>query len=164
MTKTVPGYEGYRASEAGEIFSDRGRPNRKLRAHPIAYGYLALKAKRAGAGYVTAYVHRMVALAFLPPPLPGQTQVRHLDGNLLNNAAENLAWGSSQENSDDTVRLGKSAAGAKNGTAKLNALAVLSIRALGKPGAIPYEQLQKQFGVSRMTIWRVVNRRLWSHI
>lgn len=43
-------------------------------------------------------VHRLVALAFLPPALDGQTQVAHLDGNSLNNFVENLAWVSPWEN------------------------------------------------------------------
>lgn len=42
--------------------------------------------------------HRLVALAFLPPPKDGQTQVDHKDCNPKNNKAENLRWMSGLDN------------------------------------------------------------------
>lgn len=51
-------------------------------------------------------VHRLVAVAFLgQPPEPGM-DVRHLDGNELNNRVENLAWGTRSENMQDRTRHG----------------------------------------------------------
>ena len=37
-------------------------------------------------------IHRLIAQCFLPPPLSGQTQVNHKDGNPLNNHLSNLEW------------------------------------------------------------------------
>ena len=37
-------------------------------------------------------VHRLVAIAFLPPPQSGQTQVEHIDCDKHNNKVENLRW------------------------------------------------------------------------
>ena len=53
------------------------------------------------------YVHRLVCWAFHGKPEEGQ-EVRHLDGDRLNNLPSNLKWGSRVENCADTVRHGKS--------------------------------------------------------
>ena len=68
----------------------------------ITEGYEA----SSGRGYLRAKingkkhsVHRLVALAFLPPP-PSEmhTQVNHIDGNPANNRADNLEWVTRSEN------------------------------------------------------------------
>lgn len=53
----------------------------------------------------TAYVHRLVAEAFLGPCPEGQ-QVRHWDGNPDNNRIDNLLYGTPSQNVLDTVRYG----------------------------------------------------------
>ena len=47
----------------------------------------------------TACVHRLVAEAFLPEWITGQKiEVNHIDGNKLNNSADNLEWVTHSEN------------------------------------------------------------------
>lgn len=48
-------------------------------------------------------IHRLVAEAFLGP-CPDGYDVRHLDKNHLNNAVDNLAYGTRQENMADSIR------------------------------------------------------------
>ena len=43
-------------------------------------------------------VHRLVAIAFLPPPQEGQTQVEHLNCDKQDNRVENLRWTSPKGN------------------------------------------------------------------
>lgn len=53
-----------------------------------------------------ARIHRLVCETFHgPQPHPGH-EVRHLDGNHLDNRVENLAWGSRSENKKGAVRHG----------------------------------------------------------
>lgn len=46
------------------------------------------------------YVHRLIAFAFLPPPVGEQTQVHHIDGDAGNNHPGNLQWVSAREHMD----------------------------------------------------------------
>jgi hypothetical protein len=55
-----------------------------------------------------AGVHLLVCEAFHGPRPPGH-EVRHLDGDSLNNCADNLAFGTKQENAQDTLRHGRNA-------------------------------------------------------
>lgn len=53
----------------------------------------------------TVTVASLVCAAFHGPRLSG-LMVRHLDGNSLNDHADNLAWGTAAENSADAIRHG----------------------------------------------------------
>ena len=46
----------------------------------------------------TCYIHRLVALYFLPEPEPFQREVDHLDENPSNNHVENLEWCTREQN------------------------------------------------------------------
>jgi hypothetical protein len=46
-------------------------------------------------------------MAFLPAPLPGQVEVRHLDHDPANNNVENLCWGTHSDNMRDMIRDGR---------------------------------------------------------
>lgn len=93
--REIPGLKGlYEASSEGEI-------RRKQTGHVMATresnsGYLMITACVDGKAR-TAYVHRLVALAFAAR-CEGQTQVNHTDGNKQNNAASNLEWVTPREN------------------------------------------------------------------
>lgn len=103
--KPVVGYEGsYEVSNLGRVKRTRPaqgtRPGHILSPVVGKKGYLQVKLLRK-----VVRVHRIVAKAFLgESDLP---MVRHLDGNPANNSAENLAWGTSQDNTDDRVRHGR---------------------------------------------------------
>lgn len=52
------------------------------------------------------YVHRLVALAFVPKP-EDNLVVDHIDANIFNNSFENLEWVTQEENNIRQVRLGR---------------------------------------------------------
>ena len=94
--KDVIGFEGfYQVSSLGRVKSVR--KNRLLCFHNTSNGYLQVHFSRNGK-MSYEYVHRVVAKAFLPEPLPEQTEVNHKDENRHNNAASNLNWCTPSEN------------------------------------------------------------------
>jgi HNH endonuclease/NUMOD4 motif len=94
----IPGYEGkYEVSDAGHIRNQRGyvlKPGNSGGRYGYPMVILSPRKKH--------YVHELVALAFVGPRPDGQV-VRHLDGDRFNNVAPNLAYGTSSQNSYDTV-------------------------------------------------------------
>lgn len=114
--KDIPGYEGlYQASSDGRVKSlsrERFR-NRKdgttewfgtikervLTSSINKRGYYYVVLRKDGRD-LTREVHGLVALAFLGPR-PLEYQVRHLDGDRLNNHVSNLRYGSRSENQLD---------------------------------------------------------------
>lgn len=68
-------------------------------------GYITVWSGGTGEGKAGVPVHILVAEAFLGPRPEGQ-EIRHLDGNSLNNYASNLAYGTRSENILDAVRHG----------------------------------------------------------
>lgn len=76
---------------------------RRVRPRQNSNGYRRVNIQLNGR-CVSMLIHRLVALTWLgPPPFPGAV-VRHLDDIKEHNHAQNLAWGTHQENADDRIR------------------------------------------------------------
>ena len=89
----------------------RGYGARELAQFPNKDGYMFVRVVVNGRRVKKA-VHRLVALTHLgPQPAPGH-EVRHLDGNKLNNHFKNLAWGTRKQNAEDRDRHGRTSRGA----------------------------------------------------
>lgn len=98
----VPAYPLYEVSDQGAVrtISDHAPLHQSEHRR---WGYMRVTVRNSSGGRPME-VHRLVALAFLGEPA-GRV-VRHLDGNARNNALTNLAYGTSSENNQDTVRHG----------------------------------------------------------
>lgn len=95
--KDIPGYEGlYQASDMGRIWSIRSQRYMKPRCDKYGYERLNLTAKNGKVK--TELVHRLICMAFHGKPPEGKTISDHIDGNIKNNAADNLHWVSISEN------------------------------------------------------------------
>lgn len=153
--KDIPGYEGrYQASNLGQIRSldqlvrcgtggkgirlRKGRVLRPAGQQSDPHLRVTLGHKAPG-----TLVHVLVAATFLGPR-PDGCDVRHLDGDPLNNRADNLAYGTRTENILDVYHIGRA-------WRKLTAADVLSIRdrlAAGEKG----RNLAKEYGVGEACI------------
>ena len=113
----VPTWEGeYSVDSLGRVWTDTKRVmgrdgkyrtvfERPLKTYRARNGYLQVGLRNSERGRKTYEVHRVVAWAYLGER-PGGMQVRHLDGDQLNNAPENLTYGTVSENNLDKIRHG----------------------------------------------------------
>lgn len=92
----------YEVSNFGEVRN--AKTKRVLKPDSKKYGHLYVNLSNKGV-QKKRYVHRLVLLSFVGPPLEGQ-EVLHIDGDAANNKLENLRWGSRKENVLDLVRHG----------------------------------------------------------
>lgn len=114
--KPVLGYEDvYEVSSHGNVrvltrIDARGwrRKAGMLSPWPRSKGHYLCVTLCLGATEIKRYVHELVLEAFDKPRPEPHYQVRHLDGNPLNNRLTNLAWGTPLENAQDRIRHGRS--------------------------------------------------------
>ena len=152
-----PDYPDYWFSNLGNVYSiKRGKKRQLVGTRCSAMGYRAISVK----GSKKVYIHRSVCELFNGPCSEGQ-QCRHLDGNIENNAALNLAWGSPAENNKDKIKHGTIAFGEKNPMAKLTRDSVKKMREVRAKHGLPYWKIAKQFNVSTMTAHRAINGSSW---
>lgn len=104
----------YEITADGRVFSVdsnwRGYGRRELAQAPNDDGYMTVRVVINGKR-VRRTVHSLVARTHIgPQPAPGY-EVRHLDGNKLNNHYKNLSWGTQKDNADDRRRHGRTSSG-----------------------------------------------------
>ncbi len=164
--RPVPNLLNAYVSSAGDVYL-RDRFAKSCMNHRKPYkgkvGYYVVSFRDSSdKRYKPRYVHRMVADMFLPPRSEGQ-EVRHLDGNKLNNDVSNLAWGTRKQNVEDTRRHGRMPLGAKVIGSILCEDDVRIIRYLLKREASLYS-IAGVFKTSVDAIRAIRTGRNWSHI
>lgn len=114
--RDIPGWEGfYQVSDDGHVKglarvspAADGRvwnvPERELKVTADRLGYCRINLVRQGVRK-SPLIHRLVMLAFVGP-CPEGLEVRHLNGNPVDNRLENLSYGTRSENQLDAVRHG----------------------------------------------------------
>lgn len=83
----------YEISSLGKI---RNLQSKVLKTYIQNSGYEQIKINYQGL-HIHKSIHRLVAEAFIPNPL-NKEYVNHIDGNKLNNTADNLEWCTNSEN------------------------------------------------------------------
>lgn len=83
MSRTLT-IDDYEITRDGQVINKR--TGRILKGQPNGKGYL-----RVSIGGKLQFVHRLVAIKYIPNP-ENKEQVNHIDGNKLNNCADNLEW------------------------------------------------------------------------
>lgn len=164
--KPVPGYEGlYEVSNHGRVRSlprNGTAPEVKIRKTQITKaGYEIVHLSKDNAAKAIS-VHTLVLTAFIGPK-PDKMECRHLDGCRTNNKADNLAWGTKQQNMSDQIKHGTIARGERCGHAKLTLEQVQQARSMIQAG-MTHKAVSKLFNVSRPTITNLWSGRNWQHI
>ena len=158
--RPVPNYEGiYEISNHGNfaVLKKDGRVLRKLNS---STHYLSVSCKSLNGGaQKSLYIHRVVALVFIGNRPDGMV-IRHLDGNRFNNRADNLAYGTVQQNYEDTIKH-KTHKYENNGRALLSERCVNAIKYLHSQKLVKSSNLAKAFNVSNSTICAIVKGRNW---
>lgn len=165
----VVGYEGvYEVSDQGRvrrIAKSRGAVvGRILRAsRAVRGGYLMVQLQGLAAGKARQLcpIHRLVLTAFSGPPPPGM-ECRHLNGDCTDNRPENLRWGTRKENIHDNIRNGTFSRGESQPGSKLTAEKVGRIKTM--LGAATYEEIGREFGVSRALVSKIARGKSWPHV
>lgn len=88
----INNFPNYSVSEDGQVRNDK--TGRILKFYKKPSGYMQVE---MGHRTKPQYVHRLVALAFIPKE-DGKTQVNHINGNKSDNRVENLEWVNGSEN------------------------------------------------------------------
>lgn len=102
----ITGYEGlYEVSSHGRVRSLHHHPTgRLLKTPPTSRGYPKVTL-HSGGSERTLSVHRLVGREFVGP-CPDGMEIRHLDGNKVNNNLTNLCYGTHSANVLDSVAHG----------------------------------------------------------
>lgn len=148
--RDVVGFEDYfQISNLGNVFSKRS--NRILKQTKSKTGYWTFGTRINGIAH-RFYVHRRVAMAFLPNEL-NKPFVNHKDGCKTNNILSNLEWVTHAENVAHAW-----ATGLRN--RKLTVEQVLEIRASTKS----YRELASIYGLSHVSIGHIKRRETYKGI
>lgn len=101
MKKYIENSKNYFVDENGDIY----RGERKLRRNLDHSGYRSVSVRYLDGTLKRMYVHRIVALAFLPNPQQLKV-VNHKNLDRSDNRVENLEWVSNRDNILHAIRMG----------------------------------------------------------
>lgn len=145
--------DDYDIEQDGTIINKKTRHILKPFNHNKGY----LKVMIGGKKY---YVHRLVAIKYVPNPL-NKKQVNHIDGNKKNNHYSNLEWCSNEENhlhaqKNNLLRKGENCSWSK--------LTEEEVRQIRENKDKNIKDLSLEFNVHPNTIKDVLNNRSWKHV
>lgn len=146
--RPIPGYEGiYSATTDGRIYRHTTEKRKgyflKLRTSTV---YQRVPIWKEGER-VDYYVHRLVALAFLPNP-ENKPQVNHINNRKHDNRLENLEWVTKKENWEHARDYGVYKGIMLSDEEKLR------LGILYSSGVYKKKDLAREFGISRSSVER----------
>jgi hypothetical protein len=163
--KDIKDFEGfYQVSNLGNVkrLKGKGSVSERLLCRKIdRYGYVKRVLCRYGKCFFLTE-HRLVANSFIENP-ENKATVNHINGIKTDNRVENLEWNTQLENKQNAVNSGlTNLKGNNHPRSKLTEIQVLEIKDVGLSKTKTF--LSKKYGVSRITISRIINNVNWNHI
>lgn len=153
--KSIEGFPGYQVSSLGRVLG----PRSLLKAQEDRDGYLGVKLHIDGVGYFRR-VSRLVCQAFNGSPPSREHQALHRDDNRSKNTPDNLFWGTTQDNSQDMVKKGRSLSNEDHPMAIMNWDDVRKIRQ-EYIGGRRIVDISLEHRVSTTCIGNIVHNRTW---
>ncbi len=101
--RPIADFPNYAVSDCGRVMNVQRNQIKAVQFNPYN-GYEHISLWDSG-DCANCYIHRLVALAFIGPPI-GVMDVNHKDGNKRNNFVENLEWMTRSENQLHAYRTG----------------------------------------------------------
>lgn len=170
--REVPGFEAYRVTPDGTVWScwSRGGRQRRLtdsfrvkRPYVTSKGHRRVELRSSdGRTKVKFMVHRLVLELFVGP-CPEGMEGCHNDGDPSNNRVCNLRWDTRLANRADRKAHGRNGDGVQQAQAKLTDDAVRDIRSSRKRGVL-LRVLATKYGVSVAKIGQVATGKNWRHV
>lgn len=155
----LKGYEkSYGITEEGKLWSFHFK--RWISPYIPKNGYSQVILSKKGKTKI-GLMHRLVASTFIKNP-KNKPCVNHIDGIKTNNKVGNLEWVTYKENMRHSVLYDLAQIdGEKNGNSKLSDKQVNKIR---KMVGSSYTEIGRIFGVSRVQVSNIINKRQWNHL
>lgn len=160
MWRPIAGFPEYSVSDSGRI--RRGDRIKALRFD--RKGYVQVVLWRNHRSY-TRGVAKLVANAFLGPQPAGHV-VCHINGINNDDRATNLRYDTPRGNEADKLSHGTKRIGEDHSQAKLTDQQVIEIRTRYRKSSKDNggAALARKFGVSRVLVNFIINRKLWRHL
>lgn len=159
LWRSVSLCDGYEVSSRGRVrrvkASKGTRAGKVLSQSHNGKGYRVVTMYQGGSP-IRAYVHRLVAEAFLSNP-DGLAEVNHLDCDKSNNCVSNLEWSSPSGNRAHAIRRGRLAQ-------RLSPDAVSEIRMLCRTPGLRHIDIAVRFGVCKATVQAISAGTIWKHV
>lgn len=142
----IIGWTSYRVGSDGSVWScAKGKDWTRLKPTPDKDGYRCIRLY-SPRGWKQARIAVLVCTAFHGPCPAGQ-ECRHLNGDNSNDAADNLAWGTSVENKADQILHGTKRQGDNHHKTIHSEAVIEQIRSL--KGQKKQREVAAQFGTTQ---------------
>lgn len=157
--RDIPGFSNYLLTDDGQIFSKFCA--RTIKAHINKDGYLQIKLRSNKHQYKLLCIHQIVCLVYYGI-CPKGMEVRHLDGDKLNNVPSNLVYGSKIENVEDRSKH-HPLLGRDGFVKRLTVDQVKEIKDKLNNNVTIY-RLAKDYGINRSSIRAIRDNKTWKYV
>lgn len=160
----IPDSHHYKISDFGKMISYKRSESGETLKFSTIKGYKAVSLKDFNNRRVKKYVHKLVAMHFLPEPSEDQKYVIHLDYNKTNNYYKNLRWATEKEKNEHLHKVHVFTNRKEKITrSKLNIEKIQILRRkINDPDRkTRLKMIARQFGISENHLYRIKRGEQW---